>query len=1110
MTHPHDALQAAIEALQSQRALLGDAVVESALATLRERLAQPDPARPEPPVEQVRKQVSVLFMDVVGSTLLSRQLEPEQVHEVLDGLLRRCSAVVQRHGGRVLQYAGDALLAAFGADMAQEQDALQAVRAGLALLEQGRRLGAQVLREHGHAGCDVRVGIHTGAVLLGGGVDEAGTIRGAAVNIAARMEQTAPPGRLRISHDTWLLVRDATDVETQPPLLVKGYPEPLQTYLVSRVLPEADRRSGAERSLVALVGRDDERQRLLGLQPRVAQLGMLQAMTVIGEPGIGKSRLVRELQRARDAMPHRGPVLQARAQPTSRLQPYGLLRQLVMGASGLVDGEDTAQARERLVDGLTTFLGEGAGARAALIGQLVGFDFASHPALQAVEPSALRQRAFAALHDGLRGLGGPDAPPLLVIEDLHWADEGSLDFVQALLADAAAPPVAVVVTSRPELLERRPAWAEATALHAVCRLRPLEPLQARTLAQALAKDVQGDVEVLTQHLVRLAEGNPYFLEELFRMCVDQGVVVPADDGWRVEPSRLADARLPTTLIGALQARLELLAPSERRALQQASVVGHVFWDQALASIDPAATAALPALHRRQLVQPRERSAFDDSAEQTFHHHLLHQVAYDTVLRAQRQTGHAAVAAWLAERLAGRPAEFLSLTALHCERAGDLVRAAALYERAAIDAASRHANADAGQHAEHALRCTEAGDLRRRFQRHGLALRAADMGGQRAVQQTHVQARLDLAGALADEALLAEATMDSALLASRRGDEHQALALAERAADLAERSGAIVPGAMARAQIAWCRHVRGEAEEALTQAEQAVAASRRALERADTLEGRTLLVKTLTMLAITMNGRGMLRRAIDVLHEALRGAMADGLRAAEANLRLTLGTSQTALGHLEGSLPHLQAAAQLAAEIGWPSTKAVASWNQANVLNDLGRHDEAWPLVREALAQAQACEAREVIGRCHQLRGQLHAAQGDATAAHRAYTEALAVFEAAAMPMFACHPCAALAEAELSAGNLAGACAWAERAAGHLSGAAPDARRRRPAWPLLVCHRVWAAAGDPRAEAALDEAYAEVQALASEVGDDEGRRGVLEGVPAHREVIAAWRARGRAG
>ena len=242
-------LEGGIAALESQRAVLGDAVVDTALAALRARLARLDAP------EQQLKPVSILFTDVAESTRLSQRLDPEAIHAVMDGVLQRFTSIVESHGGRVLQYAGDSLLAVFGATDAREDDPEQAVRAGLAILEAARRVAAEVRARHGHDDFNVRVGVHTGPVLLGGGVDADSSIRGIAVNIAARMEQTAPVGRQRVSHTTYRHVRGLFDVSEEPPVPIKGIDDPVRSYVVLRARPrtfEVTNRGvdGAEASLI--------------------------------------------------------------------------------------------------------------------------------------------------------------------------------------------------------------------------------------------------------------------------------------------------------------------------------------------------------------------------------------------------------------------------------------------------------------------------------------------------------------------------------------------------------------------------------------------------------------------------------------------------------------------------------------------------------------------------------------------------------------------------------------------------------------------------------------------------------------------------------------------
>src|SRR3989475_6334119 len=226
-------LEGGIAALESQRAVLGDAVVDTALAALRARLARLDIP------DQQLKPVTMLFADVVESTRLSRRLEPEDIQTIMDGALRHFTSIVESQRGQVFQYAGDGLLAVFGAVEAREDDPECAVRAGLGILEEAKRIAVEIQARHGHDIFNVRVGIHTGPVLLGGGVDAEGSIRGIAVNIAARMEQSAPVGGLRISHSTYRHVRGVFEVSEEPPLMVKGIADPMRTYLVLRTKPRA-------------------------------------------------------------------------------------------------------------------------------------------------------------------------------------------------------------------------------------------------------------------------------------------------------------------------------------------------------------------------------------------------------------------------------------------------------------------------------------------------------------------------------------------------------------------------------------------------------------------------------------------------------------------------------------------------------------------------------------------------------------------------------------------------------------------------------------------------------------------------------------------------------
>jgi class 3 adenylate cyclase len=452
-------IQTAIDALESQRAVLGDAVADMALAPLRDKLAAAQ-ARVHAS-EQRLKSVTVLFIDVVGSTELSRQLDPEDVHAVMDSALERLSAVVRLHRGRVLQYAGDSLLAVFGADQAHEDDAERAVRAGLAIVDEAPVLAARVQDEYGLSGFNLRVGINTGPVLLGGGVDAEGSIRGITVNIAARMEQSAPVGGLRISHDTYRHVRGLFEVEVEPPILVKGIAEPVRSYLVLRARPRAFRvvNRGVEGIETRMVGRDAELARLTDTFESVREDKSLALVTVVADAGLGKSRLGFEFGHWLELRRDRVRYFHGRPQPYGNNVPYGLLRDLLAWRFEILDGDSQVVAQAKLAQGLGPVLGERAAEQTALVGQLIGLDYDADPHIAGIanEAKQIRDRAFHALAQYFRLLQQQDGATLvLLFDDLHWADEGSLDFVNYLALACRDLPVLILGLTRPTLFERRP------------------------------------------------------------------------------------------------------------------------------------------------------------------------------------------------------------------------------------------------------------------------------------------------------------------------------------------------------------------------------------------------------------------------------------------------------------------------------------------------------------------------------------------------------------------------------------------------------------------------------------------------------------------------------
>ncbi|MEO6410799.1 MAG: adenylate/guanylate cyclase domain-containing protein, partial [Burkholderiaceae bacterium] len=787
-------LQAGIAALQAQRAHLGELVVELSVAALRQRLealgAAPSGAGGSVPK---LKQVTILFLDVVGSTTLSQRLDPEEISAVMDGALARGTAIVDQHGGKVLQYAGDNLLAVFGAGEAREDDPERAVCCGLALLAEGRALGEEVERHYGHLGFNVRVGVHTGGVLLGGGVDADGTIRGIAVNIAARMEQTAPAGGMRISHDTWHLVRGVFDVEPQAPLAVKGVAEPVLTYLVTRTKPRNLRTStrGIEGIETRMVGRDAEMRSLQEAFARLHDEQRYAAVTVVADAGVGKSRLLHEFERWIGEQPRPLVRFHGRADPATQSRPFGLLRDVLAWHLQIGDSDSMRSAKDKIEQGIVPLFVDDDGAdlaqaHAHLLGHLIGLDFSDSRHVKGIldDPKQIRARAFHAAAQVLRRVAArTSSPVLLQLDDLHWADDGSLEFLSHLAQVSRDVPMLVLGLARPTLFERRADWADGDAQ---CRidLVALDKSHSQQLAEELLKKLPEVPAMLSDLIIGRAEGNPFYMEELVQMLVDQGALETGAEHWTLHPARLLATPVPATLTGVLQARLDGLPPPERLALQESSVIGLVFWDQALGALDPDAVQALPALLRRELVLPHKEANFDDLREYAFRHQILHQVTYDTLLKRARQTLHAKAAAWMASLTGARAGDFLGATAEHHEKAGDIASACEFFTRAAEQARKRYAHEAALAYVARALALSNAGSgnetLLLRWRLLDVRERTLELQGRRPEQRADLDAMQQLADALDDDRRRAEIAARRSLLAGRTGDYRGQESAARRA------------------------------------------------------------------------------------------------------------------------------------------------------------------------------------------------------------------------------------------------------------------------------------------------------------------------------------------
>ena len=1119
-------LKTAIAALEAQRALLGDAVVDLAATPLREKLAVladgADAGVAPLPAPQALKQVSVLFLDVVGSTAIGHRLDPEDIQAVMDGALEALTAIVLTHGGRVLQYAGDNLLAVFGADEAQEDDAERGVRCGLALLAGTQALAQAVQARHGIGGFDVRVGIHTGPVLLGGGVDAGHSIRGSTVNIAARMEQSAPAGGLRISHATYAQVRGVFDVAPQPPIDVKGIDEPMLTYFVLRAKPRAFRVAtrGIEGVATRMVGRASELARLQDAFKRLYSAGKLAVVTVVADAGIGKSRLLYEFQNWAEARPEAFYLFRGRADPQTRSQPYGLLRDILAWRLQIADDDSMQAARQKVEQGIAPLFAADDGdamaqAHAHLLGHLIGLDFSDSPHVRGIKDDAkqIRSRGFHVAAQMLRRVAAQGgAPIVLLLDDLHWADDDSLDFLSHLTQVNRDVPMLMLGLTRPELFERRADWA-ARAVGAEwvagdpgdgpqrIDLGPLDKGLSRALADELLQRLPEVPAALRELVTGGAEGNPFYMEELVKMLVDEGAIVTSADQWSVNPDKLLAANLPQTLTGVLQARLDALMPAEKLALQQASVIGFVFWDQALAAIDPRAPDAMPRVTQRAMVVAHQDAGFEGVREYAFSHQVLHHATYDTVLKRLRRDYHAKAGAWLAGLSGARANDFLGLAAEHFEQAGDAPNACEYFARAATHAAGRYAHEAVLGYAGRALALSGADEsaesLLMRWRLLDVRERTLDLQGRRKEQQADIDALHGLAEALDDDTRRAEVAWRRSDIALRTADFHTMESAARQAMALAERAGAVALGLRAQQRLAVALATLGD-----TAAGRAIAQSSLAAARALGLRSAEALA--LSALAVVANEQEDWMGSLEALQQKLRVERELGNRRSICTTLVNLGAAWLELGEQSQARRHLEEGLRLARAVGDRATECYPLLSLAVLALRQGDAASARAHAQSALGIAVAMHDSliEANALCRLGDAELALGRHDAAAAafERAHATAVALkhvrqYDAAA----------GLARVALARGELPQSLAPVQALIDHLAAGGTllgtDSRPIR-----LTCHLALARVGDPRAAEVLADAYAELQTRAAGITDAALRDSFLNEVSEHRRIIAAWAAR----
>ena len=586
--------------------------------------------------------MTVVFSDLKGSTALGERLDPESLREVLLRYFDGMRAALEAHGGEVEKYIGDAVMAVFGLPRVHEDDALRAVRAALEMQATLERLNDDLEHDYG-VRLTNRTGVDTGEVIAGDPSAGQRLVTGDIVNVAARLEQAAPPNEILIGGPTYQLVRDAVTVEELEPLELKGKSDRVSAY---RLLGLSSGRTERTSQRV-LVGREVELRALVSAFDEAAATRAARLATVVGEPGIGKSRLTEALIGAVSA---ESGLVRGRCLPYGRGITFWPLVEIVREAAGIREEDDPEAALAKL-----TALVPDAPEVADRVGSAIGLSATEFPLDEITWGTRKLLETLAA-----------DRPLIVLIDDVQWGEDAFLDLIEQVVAAGQAP-LLVLCASRGELLARRPSWGESATSIRVA----LEPLSS-THTERMIDNYFGDATLAPsarQRIMKVAEGNPLFLEQLLSMLVDEGVLERRYGEWRPTVD-LAELAIPATIHALLAARLELLSREERALLGPASVIGVVFPEEALAALAPEMLrdrigSLLAGLVGKQLVRYS-----DDERSYRFQHILIRDTVYASVLKRARATLHERFADWaeMVNRERNREAEYEEILGYHFEQA----------------------------------------------------------------------------------------------------------------------------------------------------------------------------------------------------------------------------------------------------------------------------------------------------------------------------------------------------------------------------------------------------------------------------------------------------------
>jgi class 3 adenylate cyclase len=663
-------LEEAIATLRKHRSVLGDSVVETAVAALQDQI---NLSGTSPLIKQFES-VTVLQADISGFTAMSAKMDAEQVRDAINALWERLDNVVLSWGGQIEQHTGDGLIALFGVPLAHEDDAQRAILAALDMQLELALYNEAALeptdtsplgRSEQRTDFRMRIGIHSGPLLWGRVGQSLGqTAVGDTVQIVGQIEKLCPVDDVLISYDVYRQVFGMVEVESGPLLRLPESDDDLPVYIVkgekARAFQVASQ--GVHGIKSRFVGRINELERLEHALQETLDHGVMQVVTVTGEVGIGKSRLVDEFERWLEMMPVRGCVMRAHCTRSGHEMPYETFRQLFMDYFEIHQRSTLPVVLEKFVRGVARSAGShdiNTQEQAHVMGQLLGFDFSNSPYVKNLqeEPQKLVDYGLQDLARFFTDLSRQLMPIVILLENAQWADEASLNAIDYLLEACYDLPILVVCLARPDMLAERPLWDandDPLSPYLTVPMPPLSAIDSRHMVADIITSVKHIPFKLSDLIVFSAQGNPYFLEQLIYYLYEVGVMPRQEGNNQVNLGKLDELDVPTSLSELFLARVDLLPYEEKQVLAAAAVFGRVFWDDAIIDLlkrdfeftTTSMQQALSHLEQKEMIFRQRSSMVTGTSEFSFVHDLLQDAVYEHVALPMRKLYHIRYAEWL--------------------------------------------------------------------------------------------------------------------------------------------------------------------------------------------------------------------------------------------------------------------------------------------------------------------------------------------------------------------------------------------------------------------------------------------------------------------------------